>query len=301
MILSCSLLLLSLVVQAQENPLFTDPAFQQVDGQSWFRIDALSDEFDEGDQLDLEKWLISPETYQGWRGRVPGIFAKEAISLQNGMLRIRASVLPDSIPVKKGPEVRHWTHQGGLVRSKQEATYGSYFECRMKANATFMSSTFWLINEAHKAGSGCDRRVTELDIQECVGNLTTEAKWAHNFEWSMHSNTHDRRPAHLDCSPNQSNGQNRNLANGKVHEDFHVYGAWWKSPTEVLFFLDGIFQFNVTPPANFDLPMHLMMVVETYDWNPPKAGADGMDLPESQRYTQYDWVRSWRLGAQKTK
>ena len=82
--------------------------------------------------------------------------------------------------------------------------------------------------------------------------------------------------------------------NGKVYDDFHVYGVWWKSKDEVLFFLDGEFQEKVTPPADYDIEMYLRMVVETYNWNPVPEG-EGMTGSVEERTTTYNWVRSWKL------
>ena len=69
---------------------------------------------------------------------------------------------------------------------------------------------------------------------------------------------------------------------------------WWKSKSEVWFYLDGKLTEKVTPPADFDLDMYLRMVVETYDWNPvPEDG--GMNLPLEDRTSTYNWVRTWKL------
>ncbi|MEO1451504.1 MAG: glycoside hydrolase, partial [Bacteroidota bacterium] len=272
-------------LSAQNAPLLLDAAYLNPDGKSWALIDTLSDEFNDGANFDTDKWLTSPETYTNWKGRIPGIFAREAISVENGDLRIRASKLADSIPVMDNGVQKYWTHQGGLVRSREQGRYGMYVECRMKANQTFMSSTFWLINVSWQAGTGCERRVTELDIQECVGTVTNTDNWSQSFDQSMHSNTHDRRPANMGCPPNASAGNNVDLDQGKVYDDYHVYGAWWKSPTEVLFFLDGELQYTVTPPSLFNQPMHVMMVVETYNWNPRMDGEDGMEKPEAWKTT----------------
>ena len=57
-----------------------------------------------------------------------------------------------------------------------------------------MSSTFWLINN-QKDGEGCDVRTTELDIQECVGQVTTDQDWAQQKFREMGSNTHSRNTA----------------------------------------------------------------------------------------------------------
>lgn len=113
--------------------------------------------------------------------------------------------------------------------------------------------------------------------------------------WSFyHSNTHSRNiPEGCDYLK-ATKGANKNLASGKVYEDYHVYGAWWKNKNEVHFFLDGKLTEVVTPPADFDIKMHLRMVVETYDWNPvPSDG--GMTGTKEERTTSYDWVRVWQL------
>ena len=47
-----------------------------------------------------------------------------------------------------------------------------------------------------------------------------------------------------------------------------VYGCWWKSPTEILFYLDGEYTYTITPTTDFDLEGHITMAIETYDWNP---------------------------------
>ncbi|MEL6589003.1 MAG: RICIN domain-containing protein [Bacteroidota bacterium] len=251
----------------------------------WQMLDDLSDEFG-GDSLDLGKWKNTDPNR--WIGRSPGIFKENTVSLADGKMRITNYLLATS----EWHNGKEFTHAGGHVVSKTAAQPGYYFEARIKANKTFMSSTFWLINYRNE-GSGCDQRTTELDIQECVGQLTTTANWAKDFDQSMHSNTHSRN---ISCDePKGSEGGNV-LTGGKVWDDYHVYGAWWKSPTEVQFFLDGEHVYTVTPVADFDLPMYIKLVTETYDWNPvPSDG--GMTGSMEERTTYYDWVRTWKLDA----
>ena len=251
-------------------------------GKKWVKINKLSDEFNQG--FNIRKWSKNSPT---WAGRKPGLFKKRQVKVQDGKLQITADILP---PSEQGDG---WTHAGGLVRSKKPAlpSYQGYYECRMKANKTFMSSTFWLINRRNE-GKGCDRRVTELDIQECVGQVTSDKEWSQNWDQSMHSNTHSRNAA-CNSTPVGSNGNNVPLG-GKVWADYHTYGAWWKSPDEIIFYLDGEKQYTVKPPADFDLKLYLRMVVETYDFNPvPEDG--GMDGGYAERTTYYDWVRCWKL------
>ncbi len=264
------------------------PSFQTGDDPKpshaqWQLVEALSDEF-AGNSLDLSKWRNTDP--HGWIGRAPGLFKKNTVSVDEGNMRITNYKL-------SAPEThngKEFTHAGGHLTSENKAQVGYYFEARMKAGKTFMSSTFWLINYRNDS-EGCDRRTTELDIQECVGYINNDAKWAKDFDQSMHSNTHSRN---ISCEEAKgSRGQNA-LTGGKVWEDYHTYGAWWKSPTEIQFFLDGKYLESVEPYADFDLPMHIKLVSETYDWNPVPADG-GMNGSWEDRTTFYDWVRTWKL------
>ncbi|WP_289036923.1 family 16 glycosylhydrolase [uncultured Zobellia sp.] len=268
---------------AQETPYFKPGEDPKQSQQEWKLIDNMSDEFD-GKKMDEKKWQISG---QGWIGRAPGLFLADNISVKDGSLQITTTMLPE--PIVKNNKT--YTHGGGYVGSRNGMTYG-YYECEMKANKTFMSSTFWLINEG-KNLKGCDKRTTELDIQESVGQITNDAEWMKYFDQSMNSNTHSRNIPE-GCEYEKGSSKGKGELGGKAYEDFHVYGVWWKSKGEIIFFLDGKMQSKVTPPADFDIEMYLRMVVETYDWNPvPKDG--GMTGSKKDRTTTYNWVRSWEL------
>ncbi|WP_077406518.1 family 16 glycosylhydrolase [Cellulophaga omnivescoria] len=267
----------------QESPLFEDGNSPTPSGKKWVKIENISDEFT-NNSFDETKW---ENTSTRWIGRAPGIFKANTVSQADGNLMLTSYKLDE-------PEVINgetFTHAGSNIYSRNAAQVGTYVECRMKANKTFMSSTFWLINVAGE-GEGCDKRVTELDIQECVGQITGTANFAKNFDETIHSNTHSRGTS---CNETPIGSEGNNVAtNGKVWEDYHVYGAWWKSPTEIEFYLDGKKVYTITPKAEFSLQMYLRLVVETYDWNPvPEDG--GMTGSESERTTYYDWVRSWEL------
>lgn len=264
------------------------PYFVEVDptpdGKTWSKIENLSDEFND-DSFDNTKWQNTDPNR--WIGRAPGIFKANTVTESEGNLKLTAYQL-DSPEVVNG---NTFTHAGSNIYSRNDAQVGSYIECRMKANKTFMSSTFWLINN-RGAGTGCDVRVTELDIQECVGEVTGTAQFAQSFDESIHSNTHSRQTACPE-TPTGSAGADANIGS-KVYDNYHVYGCWWKSATEIIVYLDGVRVYSITPKADFNLPMALRMVVETYDWNPVPADG-GMTGTEAERTTYYDWVRTWEL------
>ena len=281
-----SILLMIFVVNiifAQKNPYFKEGEDPKPSNQKWELVENMSDEFN-GKKVDENKWQISG---QGWIGRAPGLFQAENIKVEDGSLKITTKLL--SKPITKQNKV--YTHGGGYVGSRNGMTYG-YYECEMKANKTFMSSTFWLINEGSGV-NGCDKRTTELDIQETIGYITNPAEWMKNFDQQMNSNTHSRNIPE-GCNYEKGSNKAKAAIGGKTYDDFHVYGVWWKSKNEVLFFLDGKFQGKVSPPADYDIKMYLRMVVETYNWNPVPEGG-GMSGSESARTTSYNWVRSWKL------
>ncbi|WP_271767522.1 family 16 glycosylhydrolase [Aquimarina algiphila] len=248
-------------------------------GKKWEKIEAMSDEFN-GSSLNNSKWAVNDPQ---WEGRRPARFETSSVSVSNGNLKISAS--------KKSNPFGGWTHSGGLVRSKMRNQYG-YYETRMKANKTFMSSTFWLINKRNEF-TGCDYRTTELDVTENVGRNTGGQSWINRNIVTLNANTHSRGTS-CNSTPVGIRGNKADIGE-PAYAGFHTYGVWWKNAKECLFYLDGKFVFKITPAADFNLPMYLRMVVETYDWNPPKAGNDGMNDSAANRTTYYDWVRSYKL------
>lgn len=255
-------------------------------GKKWVLDTEQSDEFDDN-TIDNNKWRLTSSG--GWIGRAPGLFLTENVSESDGHLRIKATKLENDRTINNNI----FTHGGGYVEGLHPMNVGLYLECRMKANKTFLSSTFWL-NNRRGEGSGCDVRVTELDIQECVGTLTgTSALALRGWDKIMHSNTHSRStscPSTVTGSSPKWSEVGENVA-----ENYHVYAAWWKSPREIICYLDGKEIHTLTPKADFNLNSYLRLVVETYDWNPTPADGGISKFSELERSTLYDWVRIWKL------
>ena len=284
LILATAIALLSFKSYAQPAP----PT-----GKKWKKIESLSDEFNNG--FNTSKWA---KNIPSWEGRKPARFETANVSVSGGNLKLVAKT--------KANPFSGWTHEGAAVRSVNKAPYG-YYETRMKANKTFMSSTFWLINESNSTTSTCDRRVTELDVVEVVGIDTRNPNGS--FPNTMNSNSHSRQP----WCPNPPGGQTSNCPwpagcnytrvtkgnKAKIGapswKDYHTYGVWYRNKDQATFYLDGKDVGTVNLPSDFNLNMFLRFVVETYDWNPAKPGSDGMNRPLSERTTYYDWVRSYEL------
>ena len=234
------ILFISNACNAQKAPTFMDGEDPKPNDKKWKLVKNMSDEFD-GKKIDETKWQISG---QGWIGRSPGLFLAENIKIKKGSLQITTTMLPK--PVIKNNE--KFTHGGGYVGSRNAMKYG-YYECEMKANKTFMSSTFWFINNRND-GTYCDKRVTELDIQECVGQITGTGN--STFDETIHSNSHSRN-ASCSSTVEGSAGNNTSLG-GKAWADYYVYGAWWKSATEIEIYLNGVKVYTINPVEKFNLP-----------------------------------------------
>ena len=74
-------------------------------------------------------------------GRPPGLFLSENVSIEDGKLTVTVSKLPEPRVIGE----REYLFQGAIVRSIEPGQPGWYYEYKMKANETEMSSTFWLM------------------------------------------------------------------------------------------------------------------------------------------------------------
>ncbi len=259
-------------------------------GKKWSKLENLTDEFEQTDGIDRNKWHTAPKITEAgwfWEGRPPGLFIEESITVNDGKLKIEANKLPATV-IQNG---NSYDYTGGIVRSKEQCKVGYYYECKMKANKTFMSSTFWMMTEEN----ACPKR-TELDIQECIGEINPDAPaWVSTGKWDeiFHSNAFHR----TSCANATATRKQDAIGTAKNWSDFFVYGFWWKSETELWFYFNGELAYKIdNPTTDFDIPMYYNLAVETYDWNPPQADGNDMEgLTQEERSTQYEWIRTWEL------
>ncbi|GHC42827.1 hypothetical protein [Roseibacillus persicicus] len=278
------LTLLSPLAFGQDGPYFQKDQDPKPEGKTWTKVHKMSDEF-QGSTLDLSKWQANPKgNGWNWIGRPPALFRAENVVVKDGNMNVTVGKLEK--PQKFGDS--EYSYQGAIVRSHHAGQPGWYFECRMKANATEMSSTFWLMTK------GQSEKKLELDIQECVGRVSPNAdSWVKDWDQIFHSNLIHRVNRH---NPTKVQRQGQKYTDSKNHERFFVYAAWWKSTDEVQFFLDGKYVYSITPNVKWDVPAFIQMAIETYDWNPlPADGGLVASGNWEQRTTKYDWVRTWRL------
>ncbi|MDA8745523.1 family 16 glycosylhydrolase [Rubripirellula amarantea] len=265
---------LSTIVVAQSPP-------EPPEGYRWVKNEAFSDEFN-GTDLDSSKWH---DHNPRWKGRVPGKFVPSSVSVKDGFLQIKSTVLD--------PPDGEFTIACGAIQSKsQDALYG-YYECRMKASSISTSSTFWLTNTPVAIPGGT--LGLELDIQECIGNAQ---RWP-SFKSEMKSNTHiNFRPDNKDEEKKEAKKGGSTKLRSNVGDEFHTYGCWWANANEMKFYADGMYAFTITPstdivPHPFEHPLFMNLVCETYAWETPPTADDLAD--DSRNTTYYDYVRSYKL------
>ncbi len=139
----------------------------------------------------------------------------------------------------------------------------------------------------------------------------------------MHSNVLSRETSCPETYPNNSNQQFTELlgTGNENWQEYHIYGAWIKSPLEVVLFLDGRQWKTITPSTPFDSQkMYVTMSSNLYSWNrglnsnpdddkvDPQfiVNIDGKNYFDTvadetteegrdERSAHFDWVRCWQL------
>ncbi len=255
----------------------------------WSLVDKVSDEFN-GKKLDPKKWTADPQANGwGWLGRVPQLFDPKAVSVKDGSMQILVGKYPEPVVKSSYTRTDTYKYHGGIVRSLEaDGLMGYYYECRLKMGKTEMGGGFWL-NVHPKVKP----QRHEIDIVECVGCISPHMNdWQRKTKWDrvMHSNA-----INTTGKPKNKDANYVNLPT-KNSDDFHVYGAWWKSPKEILCYLDGKHVYTLVPPVDFSLPSFVQFSIEMYDWNRiPDDGGMVASLPEEDRIYRYDWVRVWKV------
>ncbi len=117
-------------------------------GKRWVLNPDFSDEFN-GMSLDTAKWLDHHPT---WKGREPGLFMPSQISVKDGFLQIRGEKMGKDTVIGS----QTFNVKCGAVVSKKP-TFLGYYECRVKAAATTMSTTFWFSSAKNNKGPNGSR------------------------------------------------------------------------------------------------------------------------------------------------
>ncbi|GAL10871.1 agarase [Vibrio astriarenae] len=187
------------------------------DGQSWELQEAYSDSFNytgKGDSF-RSKW--NDTYFHGWTG--PGLtyWQSDESWVDDGNLIISASR-------------RHGTEMvnAGVVTSKTKVKYPIFLEANIKVSGLELSSNFWLLSEN-------DQR--EIDVLEVYGGA--EDEW---FAKNMSTNFHVFFRNEDNSIRSDFNDQTHNEPQWGTYwrDGFHRFAVYWKSPTEVTFYINGI-------------------------------------------------------------
>jgi len=256
-------------------------------GKKWEVVPAFTDEFD-GPEIDT-KWNLDPRGHSdlNWPGRTPALFQKESFKIIDGEMTIEVGVLPEPITISPYGSPLTYKYHGGIMRSRVTTTMGNYYECKMKMSKTEMGGGFWLMGR-EKCGFK-----HEIDITESVGVVSSEAPvWAKKWDRIMHSNAIQRKTSCNDAIQKEG----ATYLDVKNQEKYYVYGFWWKNATELLFYLDGEYQYTLTPPQDFDHEAFMQFSIESYDWNPiPEDGGKVASASLEDRLTHIDYIRTFKL------
>ncbi|APZ45521.1 hypothetical protein BW723_04070 [Polaribacter reichenbachii] len=280
---------------AEDKPYFigSDPT---PDGKTWVFVDTLTDEFEgDSENIDTNKWNPDPynEPRFSWIGRFPGLFETDNIRIKNGELWMEG----EKFESPKTVQGENWTHGGAIIRSEALLMPGTFCETKMKTTETIMSGTFWMSTP----NADCNTVIKkELDVTESIGTRSYVTKlpvegWfentAVNFRSGINATARQRSSS---CLPAINKGKTASEAEPQA--DFHTYGFFWESPTELHFYFDGVKVFSIDPPTPFNDGMAITLAIETYDFNlPSNAEDDGFNKTLEERSTRYKYIRTWSL------
>ncbi|VXA99576.1 family 16 glycosylhydrolase [Maribacter litoralis] len=263
-------------------------------GKRWVMNPDFSDEFN-GTELDTTKWLDHHPT---WIGREPGLFMKSQVSVADGYLQLKGEKMAKDTVIKAYGKEMTFSIAGAAVVSKKKTQFG-YFETRVKAAATTMSTTFWFSTVgSFKGPNDCDAYGLEWDIHESVGRTGDFS--GDYFASGMHSNSHFW---YTDCGGERHDrraAQVRFEDDEVTSENFHVYGGWWRNESTASYYYDHREPkhqkfYDKVKEKPFDQPMYMRLVSETYPF-PWIALPDEEELSNPRKnVVYYDWVRAYTL------
>ncbi|KAA1247529.1 T9SS type A sorting domain-containing protein [Aquimarina sp. RZ0] len=194
-------------------------------GKQWQLQSNFSDDFNyngKGNANFTNKWVDYYMPDPGWPGPGETNWVTGNSNVSGGFLEIRGTQ-------GSGSKVNC-----GVISSKTKIKYPVYMEARIKASNILNSSNFWLLSQKDNNNPGWWQ---ELDILEVYGGDTNQffsKQMSTNFHIWKSGNDHTYQ-TFFKVNPNQSLAQNPYWRDG-----FHTFGCYWKSPTDITFYIDGV-------------------------------------------------------------
>ena len=264
------LILLSIVVVTIAL-LFADPP-EPPAGKHWEPVESLTDEFN-GNAIDAGKWY---DYHPNWSGRLPSLFKKGNAFVRDGKLLLRNGSRIDNMNQVNDPYNDVWIDAAAVVSKEKNSQVGWYYETSMKASDCAMSSSFWF-----RVG-----KFSEIDVIEHIGRATKPGV-DKSYEYSCNTHVYGDQSG-------PSVGKTYKMST-RGRDEFHVYGFWWKSPTDLRFYHNDKEVMQVTPSVPFNEKLN--MIWDTEALIPNWVGLPTIEsLKDNTKNTMYvDWVRTWKL------
>ncbi len=246
-------------------------------GKKWQPVTNLSDEFN--GTFDTNKWTKTLWDYPNTPTKM--IAANATVS--NGNLQIKATL---------NNNAERW-FQASRVQSVATINYPMYTEARIRTAHLSAYNTFWL-----NSSDGDPGNRNEIDIIE--NNSRPSCNCQPNFPWQMNSQYFHGVNGNIIRA--KGNFDNRNLSANNPkrgipwNEEYHIVGVWWKSPTDIQFYLDGEEAGSVKSGRNFTKRLNVIFDLWTDDENFLGGAAVRSHLNNNNINTMYvDWVRTYQL------
>jgi agarase len=261
-------------------------------GQTWQLQKELSDDFNYKGKKKRFRKRWNDHYFNKWTG--PGLtqWQDDHSSVENGHLVIRASRREGTDQVNCG-----------IITGKADLMYPVYTEARIKVSNLELSSNFWFLSRDSRR---------EIDVLEVYGGAAKGY-----FAQNMSTNFHVFIRSKAEGITSDFNAQNHVMLPGSAYwwEDYHTFGMFWKSPTEVYFYIDGkqlptgswdqsdMFDkdYTKTPMDKtkyvMDKPLVMILDTEDHHWRSNQgivAKDEDLANPAKNRML-VDWVRTYRL------
>lgn len=242
-------------------------------GVFWEVVEVLSDEFN-GTSLDLEQWN---DLHPRWSGRAPSQFKRENTTVGDGYLRLKSTSRVDDLSQVSDPETDIWVDAASITSKGKTARPGYYYETSMKASDLSMTSSYWF-----RMGE-----YSEIDVVEQLGHPSRPESSSKEFKMLM--NTHVYGSKSGASTPRQWQMPTRS------REEFHVYGLWWKSPDELLFYHNGTHVETIVPSVSFEEDLFMIFDTEVFVWDGLPTIAFLKD--DSKNTMLVDFVRTYKVAS----
>lgn len=239
------------------------PLSDQQNQGGWTKFEPMSDEF-EGDRLDLNKWTLGGEV---WQGQPPAKFSDRNVTVSDGKLHL--TMRKEKLTADDAKRGFH-DYTSASLYSKTRSSYG-YYEVLAKPMDSAGSSAFWFQRETTRGW------LTEIDVFEIGGNGKGSER---QYFMTLHVFQTPAKKEHWYVGGSW-------IAPWRLADAYHVYGLDW-SESELKFYVDGVLVRSVEN-THWHQPLRMIFDSETMpNWFGMPVDKD---LPST---FSVEYVRAWK-------